>query len=294
MIVGVAWAHAPGAPAAADGLTGSFRLEVALPLIVVALAYALGWWRLSRRSQRRPAVAPQRPALALAALTALAIALLSPLDALAQRLFVAHMVQHMLLIMVAAPLLLLANPFPVMLWSLPAAPRARIGRWLSRAGGGGRAWGAMTMPLVAWLAFTVIVWGWHVPDAYDAALSSRLLHDAEHVLFFAGAVLFWWPVVHPAPRVRAPVSAAARVIYVVLAAFQTAALGLLLTLAPVLMYRSYETTTLPYGLSPLDDQVWGGVVMWAVGGLIDMLVVLLLVYRSLGATPADRLAAARR
>jgi putative membrane protein len=272
---------------AADGLTGSFRLEVALPLLVVTLAYARGWWRLSRRAParlapRRPAVAPRRPVLALAGLTAISVALLSPLDMLAERLFVAHMVQHMLLIMVAAPFLLLANPFPVMLWSLPARVRTRVGRWLSRTGTGGRAWGAVTVPLVAWLAFAVIVWAWHVPEAYDAALSSRLLHDAEHVLFFAGAVLFWWPVIHPAPRVRAAMPAVLRVVYVVLAAFQTAALGLALTLAPALLYRSYETTTLPYGLSALDDQVWGGVVMWAAGGLIDMAVVLVLVYRSLG------------
>jgi cytochrome c oxidase assembly factor CtaG len=138
------------------------------------------------------------------------------------------------------------------------------------------------------------VWAWHVPEAYDAAVSSRLLHDAEHILFFAGAVLFWWPVVHPAPRVRASMPAVSKVIYVVLAAFQTAALGLLLTVAPALLYRSYETTTLQYGLSALEDQVWGGIVMWGVGGLIDMLVVLVLVYRSMGATPADHLAPAHR
>jgi putative membrane protein len=277
VIVAVAWAHASDAPA---GLAGGPRPEVAVPLLLAVVAYAVGWWRLSRRAPG--AVAARRPVMALVALTALALALLSPLDALADRLFVAHMVQHMLLIMVAAPLLLLANPFAVMLWSWPRGPRARIGRWFARAGALGRLGRAVTMPLIAWIGFAAVVWAWHVPEAYDAALSSRLLHDAEHLTFFAGAVLFWWPVIHPAPRVRPPVSSAVKVVYVVLAAFQTAALGLLLTLAPGPVYRAYATTTLPYGLSALEDQVWGGIVMWAVGGLVDMLVVLALVHRSLG------------
>jgi putative membrane protein len=291
VIVGVAWAHAPDATAAGDPAS-VVRLEVALPLLLLVVAYAVGWWRLSRRAPG--AVAARRPVLALAGVAAVAIALLSPLDALADRLFVAHMLQHMLLIMAAVPLLLLANPFPVMLWALPRAPRAWTGRWFARREPAGRLWRTLTIPWLAWLAFAVIVWGWHVPDAYDAALSSRVLHDAEHLAFFAAAVLFWWPVIHPAPRVRASMPAVIKVFYVVLAAFQTAALGLLLTLAPVLVYRSYATTTLPYGLSALDDQVWGGVVMWAVGGLVDMIIVLVLVHRSLGAAPADPLPATHR
>ena len=289
--MGVAWAHAPD-PTGAGDPASVVRLEVALPLLLVIVVYAVGWWRLSRRAPG--AVAARRPVLALAGVAAVAIALLSPLDALADRLFVAHMLQHMLLIMAAAPLLLLANPFPVMLWALPHWPRARIGGWFARTEPGGRLWRTLTIPWLAWIAFAVIVWGWHVPEAYDAALSSRVLHDAEHLAFFAGAVLFWWPVIHPAPRVRASMPAVIKVLYVVLAAFQTAALGLILTLAPVLVYRSYASTTLPYGLSALDDQVWGGVVMWAVGGLVDMIIVLVLVHRSLGTTRSEPVAATPR
>ena len=290
MIVGVAWAHAPDATVGDPASV--VRLEVALPLLLLMVVYAAGWWRLSRRAPR--AMSTRRPLLALAGVAAAAVALLSPLDPLAERLFVAHMLQHMLLIMAAAPLLLLANLFPVMLWALPRAPRARAGRWFLRREPAGRLWRTLTIPWLAWIAFAAIVWGWHVPDAYDAALSSRLLHDAEHLAFFVGAVLFWWPVIHPAPRVRATMSAPIKVLYVVLAAFQTAALGLLLTLAPALVYRSYATTTLPYGLSALDDQVWGGVVMWAVGGLVDMIIVLVLVHRSLGAGSSDPVPATQR
>jgi cytochrome c oxidase assembly factor CtaG len=117
-----------------------------------------------------------------------------------------------------------------------------------------------------------------VPGAYDAALAHRALHDLEHLCFFGAAVLFWWPLVHPAPRYRRAASAPARVVYLVLGAFQTGALGLALTLAPAVLYRSYAGDG-----GALDDQAWGGLIMWGVGGLVDMLAVLALVARSLGA-----------
>lgn len=136
----------------------------------------------------------------------------------------------------------------------------------------------------AWLVFVGVVWGWHVPSAYDAALARRWLHDLEHLAFFLAALLFWWPVIHPAPRVRRAAPYPLRVVYLVLAAFQTAALGLLLTLAPAVLYRAYGTSG---DGAALQDQAWGGIVMWAFGGLVDMLAVLILVYRALG-SPRSR------
>jgi len=274
-----------GVVAAGDAaLAWHLRPEVALPLAVAAALYALGWWRLARRSARAPSTA--RPALALGGLAAIAAALLSPLDALAHRLFVAHMVQHMLLIAVAAPALLLADPFPMIVWALPGPVRRRAGRWLRPGARARRAWVAATAMPVAWLTYAAILWVWHLPSAYDAALGDRLVHDAEHAAFFAGAVAFWWPVVHPAPRVRRPYGHTARIVYLVLGAFQVAALGLLLTVAPAVLYRTYATATRPDGLAALDDQAWGGVVMWAAGGLVDMIVVLALLHRAFGASPA--------
>lgn len=271
-------------------LPWSLRPEIVLPLLVTAALYAVGWRRLSRRAPRAPARG--RIALAGTGLLAVAAALVSPLDALADRLFVAHMGQHMLLMVVAAPALLLADPFPIVLWGLPAAARRRAGRWLRRASPWRRAWVAATTMPVTWLAYAAILWLWHLPRAYDAALSDRLLHDVEHAAFFIGAVLFWWPVVHPAPRFARAPSHAARIVYLVLAAFQTAALGLLLTAAPVVLYRAYAAARPPAGLSALDDQVWGGIVMWGLGGVIDMLAVLALLHRGLGAGGAAPLAAA--
>lgn len=271
-------------------LPWALRPEVALPLILAAAVYAVGWRRLSRRAARPPH--PGRIVLTGTGLVAIGVALLSPLDALAHRLFVAHMLQHMLLIMVAAPALLLADPFPIVVWGLPAALRRRAGRWLRRASPWRRLWVAATAMPVTWLGYAAILWLWHLPWAYDAALSDRLIHDVEHAAFFIGAVLFWWPVVHPAPRFARAPRHALRIVYLVLAAFQTAALGLLLTLAPVVLYRAYATAPRPDTFPALDDQIWGGIVMWGLGGLIDMLAVLALLYRSFGAGGAAPLTAA--
>lgn len=281
-----AWAHPPGtSPAAATlgDLSWSVRLEVVLPLLALAGLYALGHSRLSRRAPR--SIAARRPLLVLAGLAAFVLALLSPLDGLAEALFVAHMVQHMLLIAVAAPALLLADPFPIVVWALPVAARLRVRRFITRASVLGRVWRAATGMRLAWIVSACILWGWHIPRAYDAALASRWLHDVEHLSFFVGALVFWWPVIHPAPRFRRAPPDPLRVVYLVLGAFQTAALGLWLTLAPAVLYRSYTGVSRPGGLGALDDQTWGGIVMWGLGGSIDMLAVLILVYRSLGGEP---------
>jgi putative membrane protein len=283
--VATAWAHTSGTPPAATlgDLSWNLRPEVLLPLLALAGLYALGYSRLSRRAPRSHGA--RRPAVVLVGLAALVLALLSPLDGLADTLFIAHMVQHMLLIMVAAPALLLADPFPIVIWALPVAARLHVRRWITRASVLGRLWRTATAMRVAWIVSACILWGWHVPRAYDAALSSRWVHDLEHVSFFVGALLFWWPVIHPAPRFRRAPPYPLRVVYLVLAAFQTAALGLLLTLAPTVLYRSYTGAWRPNGLGALEDQMWGGVVMWGLGGLIDMIAVLVLVYRSLAAAP---------
>ncbi len=245
------------------------RPEVAAPLVLVASLYAIGWWRLSRRGA---ALSPWRVAAAGAGLLALAVALLSPLDGLAHALFSAHMLQHLLLIAIAAPLLLLADPFAALLWGLPAPARALAGQLLRREAPLRWLWRGLTVMALAWLVHILVIWLWHLPFAYDAAVADRLLHDLEHVAFFTTAVLFWWPIVQPAPRCRARIAYGSRVVYLGLAAIQTGLLGLLLTLSPQAWYRSYTS---------VEDQSLGGVVMWGLGGALDMLAVLILMFRYL-------------
>ncbi|HEV8642279.1 MAG TPA: cytochrome c oxidase assembly protein [Methylomirabilota bacterium] len=257
--------------------TGTHRPGISILLLLLGTAYATGWWRLWRRARRL--VPWWRPALTLAGLGSLALALLSPLDALAHRLFVAHMVQHVLLVAVAAPALLLADPLAALLWALPAGARVRAGRLLVRGAPLRRIWWAVTRAPVAWLGYALVLWLWHLPPAYDAALEDRLLHDLEHLAFFASAVLFWWPVINPAPHLGRALHPGSRVVYLVLGALQSAALGLLLAASPIVLYSSYAAPPEPGTLNPLDDQALGGVVMWGFSGAVDMLAVLLLLYK---------------
>ena len=253
--------------------------EVVTPLAALAALYGLGAWRLSRRGPA--AIGATRLVAGVIGFLAIVIALLSPLDELVERSFAAHMLQHMLLMMIAAPALLLADPFPVVMWGLPSRVRRRVGGWLAGPAPLRRLWRHATAMPLAWGVFAATVWSWHLPIAYDAALSDRMVHDLEHVAFFGAAVLFWWPIIHPAPRVRPPAPPALRIVYLVLAAFQTAGLGLALTLAPIVLYRTYAATH-SGTVDALADQTWGGIVMWGLGGLIEMLAVLVLLYRSFG------------
>lgn len=256
---------------------GTRRPEILLLLLLLGTAYAAGWWRLTRRA--RPLVVWWRPALTLVGLGSLALALLSPLEALAHRRFVAHMVQHMLLIAVAAPALLLSDPFAALVWALPAGARILVGRLLVRGAPARRVWQILTRMPVAWCSYAAVLWLWHLPWAYESALGHRVVHDLEHLAFFASAILFWWPVVGPAPHFGRSAHPGLRVVYLVTGALQSAALGLLIAASPVVLYASYTARPEPATLSPLDDQALGGVVMWGFGGAVDMLAVLLLLYK---------------
>jgi cytochrome c oxidase assembly factor CtaG len=249
----------------------TWRAEVALPLLLAAALYCVGWTRLARHTPvRNHAALVARLALALGSVTTVAVALLG-LHAAAHESFAAHMVQHLLLVAVAVPALLLADPLAAVVWALPRGVRAGARRVLSERAAPRRAWQALTRMPVAWTLHAAALWLWHVPAVYDAALVSGPLHDAEHLVLTATAVLFWWPIIAPAPRHAA--APGARIVYLVLGAFQSAALGVVLMSAPHPLYA--------YGA--LEDQALGGVLMWSVGGAVDMAAVLVLVYRFLSA-----------
>ena len=269
--------HPPGPPEAASW---GWRPEILLPLSVLLALFGLGWWRLRRHA--RPPAATWRLCAYFTGIAAVGLALLSPLARLADDLFFVHMIQHLLLIKIAAPALLLADPLPEILWSLPGPARLRAGRLLAPGAPLRAAWRAVTRMPLTWLTYALTLWLWHLPVAYDAALSDRLLHDAEHLMFFGAGLLFWWPLISPAPHLRGPVHHAVRIVYLLLAAFHEAVLGLLLTLAPWVLYSSYALVPRVQGVSAQDDQTWGGIIMWGAGGAIDMLAVLWLLFRMLG------------
>jgi putative membrane protein len=189
------------------------------------------------------------------------------------------MVQHVLLMMVGVPLVLLADPLPAALWALPVTGRTYVRALLVERAPLRRGWRALTQLPIAWSLYAIALWGWHLPAAYDAALTHGWLHDLEHLSFALAAVLFWWPVIGPAPRPTPAPTAVGRVVYLLLAAFSSGALGVLLAAWPASLYAYSPTLATP---RPVEDQAWGGVIMWAVGGAIDMAAVLAVVARVMG------------
>ena len=265
------------------------RPEILASLLLLGSAFAVGWWRLRRRSRGRRAVV--RLVAGECGVASLAIALLSPLDRLAEARFSAHMGQHMLLIMVAPALCLLADPLPTVLWALPKACRTGIARFLAAGARTRAVWRALTWTAAAWLVSTLALWLWHLPALYDAALSEPVVHELEHVTLFGAGVLFWWPIINPPPRLHGHVPYSVRVVYLFLAGGQQALLGLLLTMSGTVLYSSYAMRPLA-GSSPLEDQARGGILMWATTCLIGLATLMVLIHRLLAreedALPLER------
>lgn len=193
-----------------------------------------------------------RTALLFAGLAALAAALAPPLHHAAETSFAAHMAQHLLLMLVAAPLLLMGAPVARMLRALAPRPRRALSHVL-----GSRALSALTRPAVAWAAFVAVMCGSHVPALYDAALGSPLLHAAEHAAYLGAALLFWLPLVGAEPLPHRP-GPLARLAMLLLAMPPMALLGVALSSADHAVYDNYA----------LADQRAGGIVMWFGGTLL--------------------------
>jgi putative membrane protein len=192
---------------------------------------------------------------------ALACALLPPLDPLGAELFSMHMVQHEVLMLIAAPLLILGKPLPVFLWAFALRGREMLAR-CSRTGWIRKPWQVLTQPLTAWSLHGVAVWVWHAPQLFDAALSERLLHDAQHLSFVITALLFWSALL----QARAH-NVGAAVLYLFTTTIHTSVLGALITFAHEPWYHSYLLTAPHWGFAPLEDQQLGGLIMWVPGSL---------------------------
>lgn len=197
------------------------------------------------------------------ALGALALALLTPLDPLGGTLFSAHMVQHLLLVLVAAPLLALAAPDRAFAWALPRDARRRVARRVN--GTAGRSLGgALGNPLAAFLLHALVLWLWHVPAPYTAAVESDAVHAAEHASFLATGVLFWWVVL----RRRRREGAALAVLLVFASAMQSGLLGAVLTFATGVWYPVHAEGAALWGMTALEDQQLAGLIMWVPAGLV--------------------------
>jgi len=271
------------------------KIVGALVLVTLGVAYVQGWRRLAAAGHPPPR---WRLTLYIVALVTVALALLG-LDEAAEARFSSHMIQHLLLVMVAAPLVLLGNPLPLVLWGLPRPLRGRIAAATLRpATTVRRALVALSSLPMAGVLYVVTVWGWHLPALYDAAAEHEIIHVVEHTMLLGTALLFWWPVIRPAPRLRPPAHPGLLIVYLVAATAQNTALGMALAVPDRAFYPHYARAAATLGISAVDDQAFGGGLMWSMGHmyLLPILVILYAIARDSGrdhdeasevSTPAD-------
>lgn len=303
---GVARAHT-GPPPTPEQIWSAWNGD---PLLIAGLAllgggYGLGLTRLWQRAGIGRGVR-QWQALAFAGgMLALGVALISPLDALGHALFAAHMVQHLLLILVAAPLLLIGRPLVPLVWALPRAWRPYPERWWRRSRVLPVLWQWLSHPLPAWLLHALAVWFWHVPQFYEEAIAVPWVHVVEHLCFLGTALLFWWVVLHPAPRRR--LGYGAGVLYVFTMGLQGGILGALMTFTGRPWYSAHVSSNVVWRVlhpeerrqdgvficTPVDpqllqqalleDQQLAGLIMWVPAGVVYLIAALALLYAWLAA-----------
>ncbi len=236
-------------------------------LIASGALYAAGISRLWSRAGSRCGVHLWQIGAFAGGWMALVVALLSPVAAISDVLFSVHMTQYEILILVAAPLLVLGRPIVPLLWALSPRWRVRVGTW-SKNHYWSAVWKTLTGPLVVWLLHGLALWVWHLPALYQAALGNAAIHAIEHICFLATACLFWWALIHGR---YGRVGYGAAVVFVFATALHSEVLGALLTFAPRVWYPLYAARSPAAGLDALDDQRLAGLLMWIPFGVIFLL-----------------------
>lgn len=255
------------------------------PLVAGLLAlsgalYGSGMWRLWRRTRQGRRVLAARASCFLLGMLFCVAALLSPVDTLGEELFSMHMLQHELLMLVVAPLLVMGRPLGVFLWAFPAQGRRAVAAGV-RVSWVQASWQGLTGPLAAWSLHAVVLWAWHFPSLFQASLDSRAVHTLQHASFLASALLFWSALIVP----RSPALAGNAVLYLLTTAIHTGILGALLTFSPAVWYPAYEATAPIWGLSALEDQQLGGLIMWVPAGFVFIFAGLAMSARLLASHP---------
>lgn len=267
-----ALAHGPVPPVAPDPvnvlLGWHFEASIVLPLLAAALAWR---WAVRRVNREHPAnPVPRGRTVAFAGgLVAIGFALLSGVETYDTTLFSIHMVQHILLTLVAAPLIALSGPITLLL--RVASPEDRR-RWILPALHS-RLLRALTFPVVAWILFAGVMWASHFSPLFDLALEDPIVHTLEHGLYLTAALLFWWPAVSPDPspwRMSHPV----RALYVFLQMPQNTFLAVAILSASAPLYQHYATLVRTWGPDALSDQQAAAAIMWVAGDLIFFVAIL--------------------
>jgi putative membrane protein len=253
LLPSAAWAHARDS-------VWTFDPWVVSPLFTSAILYSVGLVALWRRAGVGRGIRRWQAACYAAGWLVLTAALLSPLHWLGEQLFTAHMIEHELIMAVAAPLLVLARPIGALLWALPMVLRQRLGqatrwRWLRSF------WNVLTNPVPATTWHGAVIWFWHAPVLFDGAVAHVAVHRLQHFSCLASALAFWWALVRRAER-------GAAVLHLFVTMVHTTILGALLVLVPRMLYPGQTALAPQWHLTPLEDQQLAGLVMWVPAGTV--------------------------
>jgi putative membrane protein len=261
-------------------------LEVGVPILLAAFLYARGLLAVLAHSTRGAAEWRFRAPAFGAGLAVLILALLSPLDRWGGELFAVHMVQHEVLMLAAAPLLVLGRPLPVFLWAFSGSWRRSLAR-VSQSTAVDSVWRTLAAPLSAWLLHALALWVWHVPAFFNAVLTNRAIHDLQHFTFLTTALLFWTALFQERRRDHQ----GAAILYLFTTTVHTSVLGALITFATRPWYSAYLQTSQSWGFTALEDQQLGGLIMWVPASLVYIGAALVLLARWISLS--DRTAAVK-
>ena len=253
---------------------------VLIPLLVMALLYAIGFGRLWRRSDLgRPVLRGGAILFALGWIT-LAGALVSPLHEAGELSFTMHMIEHEIIMLVSALLIVLSRPGAALMWAFPARLRRPLGavsRW--------KPWRILADPFVATAIQAVVIIVWHLPWLFELTLRSEAWHIAQHLSFIGSALLFWWAMANTRSG-RAGALIAALCLFVT--SMIGGGLGALMAFSASPWYQGYaELGLTPFGLTPEEDQQLAGLIMWVPGGLYHLVAALWFLLRGLGDEESD-------
>lgn len=254
----------------------SLEPQVLLPIVLVAWWYAAGVRAVWRHAGRGRGVRAWQAACFACGIFFLLLALVSPLDAASDALFSAHMTQHALVMLVAAPLLVLGNPGVALAWALPRDGR-RFVRRVQHDRLFGTAAALITNPYVVWTLFAVVFWAWHVPALYEAAVRHAPLHALEHGVLLGTSLLFWWTLLRTAGTRRLEYGGA--ILFVFTTMLQMTIVPALLVFSTDTWYPLYAGIDPSWRLSALADQQLAGLVMWMTSNVVLLLVTAYLVAR---------------
>jgi putative membrane protein len=262
-------AHVALRSGAIDASVGSGVPWITAALVVTGAAYGIGVLRVWKATAVGRGIRRRDAAAFAGAWLVLAVALLGPLDAWAERSFAAHMLQHELLMLAAAPLLVIGRPLAAWTWIVPRRAHGAVRRTLASTLLA-RFWRAFTRPLGATVFQLAVLFVLHVPRVFDFAATHAGAHAAQHAMFLASALCFWWAtrgaLVHARVGHESGAGVALACLFVTMLA--TGALGALLAFASAPWYPIYAASATPWSASPLEDQQLGGLVMWIPGGCV--------------------------